>query len=320
MHIFVSHASEDKLQHIKPIVEALLMEGEPVWIDRPGAGENNFGFDQAFISSNPIEFMGSGTPYSDTLKSALRSSGAVLGCLSRALTERREVILGELTVASTMDKLATCIVDDLGFEELSQFTFGLLDAGRLQAPRIDTSALRRAIDRRRQTGCGVEALPTDERAAWEVLLGLISSINAKRTEPRRMRNVDIERLKPLISRVPVGPVLHLNEIPQPLVFALADHIDTRDRANSLIQQANALIGAAVPDAELASGLSIRRGALPAIGTLSGDDYWSRVLSLAGTKGRKTVAALFSVPVADWTFHQTGETSLRDRFLQSLSAR
>ncbi len=293
------------------------MVGEPVWIDRPGAGPENFGFDQAFISQNPIDYLGSGTPYSDSLKQALRTSGAVLGCLSRSLIGQRDVIIGELTVASTMNKLAACIVDDLDFAELPELTVGLLDTSRIQAPRISTASLRSAVDRRRQTGCSVEQLEGAEREAWETLLGLTSSINSMRTEPRRMRPVDVERLLELIVQIPIGPILHVDEIPRELWFTLADHVDTRDRANLLLQQANTVIRESENDPALIAGLTIRRGALPAIGTLSGDDYWTRVLALAGQKSRKTVAALFSVPVADWAFDQSGHSQLRDEFVIQL---
>lgn len=320
MHIFISHASEDKVDRVKPIVEALLMEGEPVWIDRPGLGANNFGFSAKFISSNPIDFLGSGTPYSDSLKAALRTSGAVLGCLSRALLGQRDVIIGELTVASTLEKLTTCIVDDLNFGELPELTLGLLDAGRLQAPQIDTAALRRAVDRRRSTGCKVSELPTDERQSWETLLSLISSVNKKRIEPRRMRPVDVERLRPLIASTTVGPMLEINEIPQGLWQTLADHIDTRERANLLIQQANTLLTEVERGHPELPGFLIRRGALPAIGTLSGDDYWTRVLSLAGMKSRKTVSALLNVPVAEWAFDQSSLTQHRNAFVAALAGR
>jgi hypothetical protein len=58
-YVFVSHASNDK-QRIRPLVEALVLQGVKVWLDRPGHGDNHFGFDQDFIDRYRIRSLRAG--------------------------------------------------------------------------------------------------------------------------------------------------------------------------------------------------------------------------------------------------------------------
>ena len=159
-YLFISHASEDKEAHIRPIIEVLLAEGERLWIDRPGIGENNFGFSQRYISEHKIEQIYAGVGYVSSIQQALRDSGAVLGCLSRALLKRRDVILNELAVAATLGKLVTCIVDDMEFAELPEFSAGLLDTATIQTPRINTLILRDALEMVKTDQVSPNKLPT----------------------------------------------------------------------------------------------------------------------------------------------------------------
>jgi hypothetical protein len=306
-HIFISHASEQKVDCIRPIVEALVIEGEPVWIDRPGYGECNFGFTQEYIALNDIDHLRSGNSWSDSIQSALRQSGAVLGCLSRALVGQREVILAELTVAATLGKLVTCIVDDLDFGELSLFAQGLLDTNRLQSPRLDPARLREAVDWLRDHGGAPDQLPTTLRGEWEILRGLIADIDRVRLEPRRMRNRDIERLKSRLSAMPIGPVLRVDRLPPPLIYALGDHVNTGERARALIRQTNELVRASTADPELCAQMILREGCLPPPGHTSGDNFWTQAFHVAGLKARRTVAAMLLNPVATWAFQQAQVT-------------
>jgi hypothetical protein len=319
-HIFVSHASEDKLQRVRPIVEVLVDEGEPIWIDRPGAGEGNFGFDQAYISINDIDFLSSGNSWSDSILSALRSSGAVLGCLSKALVGQRDVIIGELTVAASMGKLVTCIVDDLDHSELPRLTLGLLQADRMQAPRLDVQLLRKALDHRRQTGCSVADLPQSLRAEWEQVRNLIASIDRVRTEPRRMRMGDIERVAPRLRDMPIGPPLKIHEVPLELIHAFGDFLNTPARVAAALNQANQLVRASTEDASLARKLTVRSGALRPIGATSGDGFWTDVFSLAGLKSRRTVAALVVHPVAEWALMHAQAEAVAEALLRRLESR
>lgn len=39
---------------MKPLVRALLIEGVPLWLDRPGHGDSHFNFDAAYIERHDI--------------------------------------------------------------------------------------------------------------------------------------------------------------------------------------------------------------------------------------------------------------------------
>src|SRR5690349_18307623 len=94
--VFVSHASEDKQGRVRPLVEALLLQGMQVWVDRPGHGDNNFGFDDEFIKRYQILGLHSGEGWDQQISRAVANAGAVLVCLSRALTASRQVLVQEL--------------------------------------------------------------------------------------------------------------------------------------------------------------------------------------------------------------------------------
>lgn len=151
--IFISHAEPDKIERVRPMVEVLLAEGESIWIDRPGAGDGNFGFTQEFIDRNRIDFLHSGNSWSDSITSALQEAGAVLGCLSKSLRGDRRIMIEELLIARALKKLATCVVDDLPFEDIGSLGGGLLNPEGLHSPRISGKALREALDHRATTGC-----------------------------------------------------------------------------------------------------------------------------------------------------------------------
>lgn len=316
-HIFVSHASEDKLERVRPLVEVLVDEGEPVWIDRPGAGDGNFGFEQRYISLNDIDFLGSGNSWSDSIAAALRSSGAVLGCLSKALIGERDVIIGELTVAKAMGKLVTCIVDDLEFSQLPELTVGLLQIDRIQAPRLNGALLRDALHRKRIDGCEVEHLPNPMRTEWEKVRNLIASIDRVRTEPRRMRKRDVERISPMLRRMPMGPILKITDVPIEVLHAFGDFLNNGVRASAALQQANDLVRASTDDAALLRKLVIREGALPPAGSTSGDNFWTQAFQRAGLMSRRTVAALVANPVAGWALKQAGADEIARMFLENL---
>lgn len=316
-HIFISHASEQKIDCVRPIVEALVIEGEPVWIDRPGAGEFNFGFDQEYIARNDIDHLRSGNSWSDSIQSALRHSGAVLGCLSRALLTQRDVILAELTVAATLGKLVTCIVDDLAYDELPLFTQGLLDAGRLQATRICPKRLRSALDWLHDNEAAPESLPQDMYVEWEKLRGLIADLNRVRNEPRRMRYRDVQRLAMRLADMPIGPILKIDRVPVAVIHALGDHINTTERTHALIRQANELVRSSTPDAELCAKMVLREGALPPIGHSSGDNFWTHAFQRAGLMARRTVAAIVLNPVAAWAFQQARVEHVVTTFLDDV---
>jgi len=142
---FVSHASGDKTDRVKPLVQALLLEGVPLWLDRPGQGESHFNFDAAYIERYDIAGLQAGRPFDRQVLEAHWQCDAVLGCLSRLLTQDRQVLVQELVLAAYANKLVACIVDDLPYGDIPS-DLGLIDASRLQAPRVDSAALGQAVE------------------------------------------------------------------------------------------------------------------------------------------------------------------------------
>ena len=68
----------------------------------------------------------------------------MIGCSQGLQYSGREVLKDELIYAETAGKLVTCIVDDLGYDELPMFD-GLLDLRGHQSVRIRPDLLREAL-------------------------------------------------------------------------------------------------------------------------------------------------------------------------------
>ena len=315
-YIFISHAAPDKRTRVKPIVEMLVELGEPVWIDRPGIENDGFGFSPEYIAQNDIDYVGSGNDWSVDLQTALRNSGAVLGCLSHSLQDDRKVLIGEFTVARAMGKLVTCIVDDMSHSELSTLNMGMLMLGTTHSPHINCSNLNCGLELIHQ-GQASNELPIAEKTAVHTIENLVSQINRVRIEPRRLRLIDIKKAISELNFVNDGPPVQTHEIPEELIHALADHSADRRKASSLIMQGNKIIEAYL----LSEGISERRksytlrlGELPPAGVSDGDTYWQVVLSRAGARSRKSLYSFLSTPVANWAFQQAGVEASFDNFV------
>lgn len=315
--LFVSHASEDKVARVRPLVEVLIDEGESVWIDRPGAGEGNFGFRQSYIDQNDIDYLQSGQPWSTGIQSALQTSGAVIGCLSRAMLVNRVVLKDELTFADISRKLVTCIVDDLTFGDLPKFENGLLDLRKAQSPQLDCTVLREALDLRERTGVAVEELPEAARVQWEKVRNLICHANRVRSEPRPLRKRDFALGKALLARVPVGPILRVHHVPQDIVDAFSKSLATTERVETAFTQATTLLKQAFPKGYTERQILVRRGQLPPFGTLPTEAFWLQVLSVAGLKARRTVASFLVTPIARWALEQAEAGDVAEDFLATL---
>jgi hypothetical protein len=298
-------------------VEVLVAEGELVWIDRPGTSPDSFGFDQAYVDSHDIDYLQSGRSWSDSIQTALTASGAVIGCLSRALQDQREVLQDELSFADISQKLVTCVVDDLPFSELSRLNHGLLDVSRCQSVRIDPCVLRRALDVREASGCAVEDLPSPLRLEWEKVRSLIAAANKVRIEPRPLRAADIARIAPLLATIPVGPILRVTDIPAQIVEALGLKVASAERVETAFNQAATLIMAAFPHGFTERQIVLRKAALPPFGTLPGEAYWTQLLAAAGLKARRMVAAFLLCPVNRWAIESAGIQVVADQFVNSL---
>jgi WD40 repeat protein len=144
--VFVSHAAPDKQTRVRPLVQALAIEGVLLWLDRPGSGPNDFQLPPDFISRHQIRSLRLGQDWDEGIKSALRDAGAVLICLSKAALEPgREVLRQEMWGAQLTRKAVSCIVDDLDLASAPQ-EHGLLSLAKSQSLRIDTETLGLAVD------------------------------------------------------------------------------------------------------------------------------------------------------------------------------
>ncbi|NWG53177.1 MAG: toll/interleukin-1 receptor domain-containing protein [Hydrogenophilaceae bacterium] len=318
--IFVSHASEDKRLRVRALVETLIAEGEHVWIDRPGAGDNNFGFDQAYIDAHGIDHLNSGQSWSQSIASALNHAGAVLGCFSQALAKEKSVWEQELYFAAVSNKLVACIIDDLPFDDLAQYKAGIADFAATQAPRIDCAALRAALDWRAHTGQPAEALPSALREEWEKVRNLIADANKRRTEPRSLSAADIRRCAARLARVPVGPILTLQHIPEQVIVAMARGLGTPERAAAALTQTQSILAAAFPEGYEPRQIYIEAHELPMIGAIPSHAFWTQVFGKAGLKGRRTVVALLITPIGQWAL-QRGEAQVEaERLAAALEMR
>jgi len=295
--VFVSHASEDKLARVRPLVEALLRENVLLWLDRPGAGENNFGFDDAFIRRHDIAGIAAGSDWDEALLEAHRSSGVVLACLSRALCSSRQVLVQELALARYANKLVTCIVDDLPFDQIPT-NLGLLDVSKLQSPRVNTTLLRQALDALdADPGLTPESLPQPLQQQWEIVRQLVADIQKILVEKGvvRISPADLDKARAQLRLIPVGPIVNPFEIPFSLIELLAQRLAHPVAAMKHFTLAMQLAEECrEPEHTVRQTVVSTAEVIPPEGN-SPVNYWTDVLAQAGHKSRRTLAALFVAP-------------------------
>ena len=295
--VFVSHASEDKLTHVRPLVEALLRENVPLWLDRPGAGDNNFGFDDAFIRMHDIAGIAAGSDWNEALLAAHRSSGAVLACLSRALCSSRQVLVQELALARYANKLVTCIVDDLPFDQMPR-NLGMLDASKLQSPRVDSALLRQAVDALdADPRLTPEALPPLLHQQWEIVRRLVADIRKILVEKGivQISPADIDKARAQLRLIPVGPMVNPFEIPFSLIELLAQRVAHPVAAMQHFTLAMQLADECRDPHHTARQTVVSSAEVIPLEGNSPINYWTAVLALAGHKSRRTLAALLIAP-------------------------
>lgn len=314
--LFISHANVDK-QRIRPLVEVLVEEGETLWLDRPGAGDGNFGFDQSYIDANGIDHLQSGNPWSSSIKGALRASGAVLGCLSRAVLDDRPILDFELMFADVAQKLVTCVVDDLTYEDLENRDRGLLILKHYQSPHLNTMRLAQALRLRAERDLDIENLPEQLRSEWEKVRNLLSDVDRIRPEPGPLRPKYLRAAATRLERIPVGPPFHVSDVPREIIGALGDALNTAERIESALAQATALVAAAFPDGYTERQIFLRRGQLPPFGSLPSDTFWTQVLCVAGLKSRRTLASFLMTPWGRWAVQRAGVAHIAESFLSQL---
>jgi hypothetical protein len=315
--LFISHASADKRERILPLVRVLLAEREMLWVDRPGMGEGNLGLEQALIDRMRIAYLLSGRSWPGEIQEALRESGAVIGCLSRAALQNRPVLEQELAYASTAGKLVTCIVDDLRHEELS--SRGLLALESLHTLHIDCVRLAAALAER-QGGRAVEDLRPELRQEWEKVRGLMAAANALRASPRPLLLDEIEPRAAVLLHVPVGPVVNPDEIPWDAVEAFAAGLDDPARIDATMTQARTILSAAFPEGYTQRQIFVSPRELPPPGSPSPEAFWLQLFSLAGRKARRTLASFLVCPNGEWAMQRVQAEDCRRRFLKQLALR
>ncbi len=187
--VFISHAAPDKLARVKPLVHALAIEGVRLWLDRPGAGDSHFNFDDAFIARHGIQGLRSGVGYDVGIREALRGCSAVLVCLSRtAVKPERRVLQQEMAIAWCDEKFVPCIVDDLPFDQIPDL--GLPDLVRTQSERVDSAALALCLAWLDGAASRTpDALPAMLQPAWQTVRKIRDDLAAAAQRSARPRGV-----------------------------------------------------------------------------------------------------------------------------------
>lgn len=297
-YVFVSHASEDK-QRLKPLIEALALQGVKLWLDRPGHGESHFNLNQDFIDRHGIEGLKVGLPWDDQIMRALRGAGAVLACLSRALCASRQVLVQELLLGKYNEKLVACIVDDLPYAEIPS-DLGLADASKIQAAKIDSDLLRKAVDRlNAPQGVMYGDLPSILKNQWEIVQNLVGDINRilERYGPRPPTAEEIATAQEALSHFPIGPMVRIYELPIEVISIFADVFEDPTKARNFFSLAMQIRSQCNPEKFDERQILVRPGEVLNPSNVPPDEYWGSVLTVAGQKSRRTLGAFLLTPGA-----------------------
>jgi len=283
-----------------------VVEGVPLWLDRPGFGDSHFNFDTNYIERHDIAGLRAGRPFDRQILEALWDCDAVLGCLSRVLTQDRQVLVQELVLATYANKLVTCIVDDLPYGDIPS-DLGLIDASRLQAPRIDTVAIDKAVELIDAGRCThPDELPLDLLRPWQVVRELVAEIKRVSGQSRlpRLSLGNAQALRTQLIAVPIGPAVRPWEIPVEIIIALGSQLAKADAAMLHMQMAMQLVLACNPELFEPRQIIITVGEVIPLDKNTPETYWADVLTVAGMKSRRTLAALLCAP----TGLRAGQTS------------
>lgn len=191
---FVSHASPDKKERVRPLVKALVHEGFKVWVDVPDISDDPPGLDlpRDYIRRNGILHLRSGFDYRHEIEEAVREAGVVLGCLgARVSDDPRDIFREELGWAISHQKLVLCVIDETPFAQLP--VEGLSAFADRSGRRVDPAAIGRAVEMF-ERGSRQDDLPPDIRRQWEIFLGVADQLRQQieqaeagaAPEPRRL--------------------------------------------------------------------------------------------------------------------------------------
>jgi hypothetical protein len=295
---FVSHASEDKRYRVKPLVEALLLLGVRLWLDRPGYGESHFGFDQDFIQLHRIRSLRAGLDFREQINSALSECGAVLVCISRALCAQRQVLVQELVLGHHHHKLVACIVDDIPYSEIPQ-DLGLVNTAGLQAERIDPAVLRVAVDRVRQTGSLDGEHSSEVVREWERVRKLFADIKAvyRKLGLNDPSSAELDEAVRALGDFPVYPAVRFDEIPMEIIMLYSAWFDDQQAARGFFRTAMQLSGRCNPEGCTDEQIIVFPGEVLDPRTVTAVEFWTDLFACAGRKSRRTLAALLLTPGA-----------------------
>ena len=296
-YVFVGHAPDDR-GRLRPLIEALALHGLSVCIDRPGIGPNTFEFEPSFIARYGIRTLRIGECWSDRISDAIRGAGAVLVCLSRAVARERRVLMQELLLGLHHRKLVACVIDDLSVDGLPR-DLGLPDASSIHPERVDLGALERAVAFERHQQGGSAAADAPARQQWQLVAQLAGDIDrlfdaAGRRPPTAAQMAAARRA---ISAVPVGPPVRFFEIPDEVIAAFAERVADPGQASRFLALASELRLACNPEGFTDRQITVRACEVLHPRAITAEVFWRAVLSAAGMKSRRSLAAFLMAPDA-----------------------
>ncbi|MNO85071.1 hypothetical protein D3C76_764310 [compost metagenome] len=294
--VFISHASEDK-PRVRPLVQALALEGLSLWLDRPGSGANNFQLDEAFIRRYDIQGLLAGEDWDDQLLEAHRTCGAVLACISDALCKDRHVLADEIVLARYAGKLVACRVDNLAYGQLPM-DLGLLDGSKVQAPRVNTAIIEAALQHlAANPSLTPDSLPEHFNSEWQIVRQLVSDINRviRAQGGTRVSAAELEEARTLLRTIPVGPMVRAYEVPFFLYGLLSSSFPDAAAAKQHFTLAMSLAIECADSVHTTLQVAVSLGEVinPEFNPL--DQFWADALMKAGRKSRRTLAALLVAP-------------------------
>ena len=296
-YVFVGHASDDR-RRLRPLIEALALQGLSVWIDRPGPAGRHFEFEPFFIARYGIRSLRVSEGWSDQISETIRAAGAVLVCLSRAAAGERRVLSQELLLGLHYKKLVACVIDDLYFDSLPG-DLGVPEGARLQLERVDLRALERAVALERHQPGGSAAADRSARQQWQAVERLARQIERlfDAAGGRPPTAAQMAAAREAIAGVPVAPMVSVAGIPDEVVAAFADRFTDPDRAARFLTLAAELRLSCNPEGYTERQITVRAGEVLSPRALTPELFWRAVLNLSGMKSRRTVAALLMAPGA-----------------------
>ena len=208
----------------------------------------------------------------------------------------RRVLMQELLLGLHHRKLVTCVIDDLSVDGLP-WDLGLPDASSIHPERVDLDALERAVAFERHEQGGSAAADASARQQWQLVARLASDIDrffdaAGRRPPTAAQMAAARRA---ISAMPVGPTVRCFEIPDDVIAVFADRFADPGRANRFLALASELRLACNPEGFTDRQVTVRAWEVLDPRAMTAEVFWRAVLSAAGRKSRRSLAAFLMAP-------------------------